>query len=210
MKRWESSCTAFEGDRRIASGSLMDVACAVKAVADQEDHAPILVFDDRTSHPVELDLRGSMSDVAERYAPIGLTRVLEPEAGGITPEPRRGPGRPRLGVVGREVTLLPRHWSWLGAQRGGASATLRRLVEQARKASTDTDRIRALQGATYAFMVAMVGNHPGFEEATRALYARDGEGFHAESEGWPPDLRDHARRLAKDVFTATTAPDPTL
>src|SRR4029079_4156101 len=64
----------------------------------------------------------------------------------------RGRGRPRLGVVAREGTLLPRHWEWLGTQPGGASVVLRKLVEEARRANGDADRTRAARDAAYRFM----------------------------------------------------------
>ncbi len=114
--------------------------------------------------------------------------------------PRRGPGRPRLGVVGREVTLLPRHWAWLEAQRGNASATLRQLVDQARREGEEADSVRRAQDAAHRFCNAMAGDRPGFEEAMRALFARDGGRFNAETYPWPCDIRDHARWLAEDVF----------
>jgi hypothetical protein len=114
----------------------------------------------------------------------------------------RGPGRPKLGVVAREVTLLPRHWEWLATQPGGASITLRRLVEHAKRASTGKDRVRRSQSAAYRFMSAMAGDEPGFEEATRALFAGNLDRFNTLVEGWPRDVRDHARRLATGAFTA--------
>jgi hypothetical protein len=111
------------------------------------------------------------------------------------PEPR-GRGRPKLGVVAREVTLLPRHWEWLGAQPGGASVALRKLVEEARRASGDRDRSRAARDAAYHFMSVMAGNLPGFEEASRALFANDRRRFVELIAGWPGDVRDHIVKLA--------------
>ncbi|MGK9169443.1 DUF2239 family protein [Inquilinus limosus] len=184
------TCTAFQGVRRIASGPLAEVALAVKRAADRDDAIPVLVFDDATSRPVELDLRGSEAEVLAR-----LPRAAEPEA-------PRGPGRPKLGVVAREVTLLPRHWDWLARQPGGASVTLRRLVEEARRAGEGQDRSRRAQEAAYRFMAAMAGDRPGFEEAARALFAPDRDRFVALTEAWPADIRDHARRLAVSAFDA--------
>jgi hypothetical protein len=196
----ERRCTAFAGDTRIASGTHQQVAEDVKKAVDAGEGRPVLVFDDVTSRPVELDLRGSVEDVARRYArPQGE----DPSgAGGPDPAPRLGPGRPRLGVVAREVTLLPRHWAWLSSQRGGASATLRRVVEQARKDSAGCDRAREAQDATYRFMAAIAGDQPGYEEALRALYSLDGEGFETHTASWPADLGEHARRLAAGAFGA--------
>ena len=193
-------CTAFEGDRRIASGSLSEVACAVKGVVDGCEWEVVLIFDDDTSRLIELDLRGTLEEVLAR---LGGPRGDDGSARESTTEegsPRRGPGRPRLGVVGREVTLLPRHWAWLEAQRGNASATLRRLVDQARRESEGADAVRRAQDAAFRFCTAMAGDRLGFEEAMRALFARDGDRFDAETDPWPADVREHARHVAADVF----------
>ena len=189
-----SACTAFAGDRRLASGPLAEVALAVKRAADAGGTAPILVFDDVTSRPVDLDLRGSEAEV--------LARLPQPAGPSPEPESPRGPGRPRLGVVAREVTLLPRHWDWLSRQPGGASAMLRRLVDEARHAGEGRDRLRGAQEAAYRFMAAMAGNRPGFEEASRALFAVDRGRFEGLTGAWPADIRDHARRLAAPAFDA--------
>ena len=176
------SCTAFDGHRLIASGSLRDVALATKHAIDAGAKGPVLVFDDQTSLPVEIDFRGTPEDVLSR---LGLAA---PEAA------PRGPGRPRLGVVAREVTLLPRHWEWLAAQPGGASATLRRLVEEARRGGAD--RARRSGEALDRFMQAMAGDLPHYEEASRAYWRGERDHFDHLIEAWPADVRDHARRLA--------------
>lgn len=49
-------------------------------------------------------------------------------------------------------------------------------------------------------MMAMLGNQPGYEEAARALYAGDRQRFLSSSDGWPVDLRGHARSLAEAAF----------
>ena len=191
-------CVAFAGTRRIAAGALADVALATKAAVDRGERAPVLVFDEETSEPVELDLRGTPDDVLRR-----LPRS-EPSAERQTSPPApRGPGRPRLGVVAREVTLLPRHWEWLAAQPGGASVALRRLVDEARRERGPADRVRQGREAAYRFMSAMAGNEPGFEEATRALFAGDAARFDATTAAWPADVRAHARRLAASTFAST-------
>ena len=187
----QTRCTAFEGPRRIGSGDLAQVAMKAKDAADRGGQ--VLIFDDETSQPIELDLRGTAAEVRTRLtAADGPAPVLAEPA---EPAPR-GPGRPKLGVVAREVTLLPRHWHWLNTQPGGASVALRKLVEQARHASEGKDRIRQSQEAAYRFMVAMAGDRPGFEEATRALFAGDADRFDRETASWPIDVRDHAQRLA--------------
>jgi hypothetical protein len=108
--------------------------------------------------------------------------------------PARGRGRPKLGVTAREVTLLPRHWDWLATQPGGASVALRRLVETARR--SDAARARAAQEAAYRFINAVAGNQPGHEEALRALFGNDLDGFAQRIAAWPADVRGYALKLA--------------
>jgi hypothetical protein len=189
---------SFAGARLIAAGPLPEVALATQA-AEQSglERAPI-IFDAVTSEPIELDLRGTAEDVVRRVDALMITTIA-PDAG--EPDAQRGPGRPRLGVVGREVTLLPRHWDWLATQPGGASAAIRRLVDQARVTYAGRDRTRRAQEYAYRFMTATLGDQPDFEEATRALFAPDRERFIEHTAHWPADLRDHARRLADDAFT---------
>ena len=188
---------AFEGDRCIASGDLREVARAAKQTFDRRKDASILVFDGRTSGPIEIDLRGTVADVLARLPDIaGIPTAVGDAA---VPAPR-GPGRPKLGVVAREVTLLPRHWEWLAQQSGGASVALRRLVDEARRANRDKDRIRHAQEAAYRFIAAMAENKPHFEEVARALFAGDAGRFKTWTAAWPADVRDHARRLAAVAF----------
>ena len=186
---------AFEGERRIASGDLQAVARAAKQTLDQRRDASVLIFNGSTSEPVDLDFRGSLEDVLARLPAPSDTAIAEPEL-----PPNRGPGRPKLGVVAREVTLLPRHWEWLAQQAGGASVAIRKLVEEARRGGDDKDRIRRAQEAAYRFMSVMAGNRPHFEEATRALFAPDPVRFKALIAGWPADIRDHAAELAERAF----------
>jgi hypothetical protein len=181
------TCTAFEGSRRIASGDLAQVALRTKEVIDRGGQAPVLIFDDATSELIEVDFRGTPEDVLKRLPPAATPQIED-----ATP---RHPGRPKLGVVAREVTLLPRHWDWLNGQPGGSSVALRKLVEEARKANAPRDRIRQAQEAAYRFLSAMAGNEPGFEEATRALFAGNRDRFGEWVEPWPADIRDHAKKL---------------
>ena len=189
---------AFEADQRVAAGDLRAVARAAKEMLDRRNDASILVFDGLTSEPVELDLRGNLDQVLGRL-PAGhvkpTTRDPEPEA-----PASRGPGRPKLGVVAREITLLPRHWEWLASQPGGASVAVRKLVDEARRRSEDRDRIRVAQDAAYRFMSAMAGNKPHFEDAIRALFAPDPERFAQLTAGWAKDVRAHATMLAERAF----------
>lgn len=186
-------CTAFGGLKRIASGLLSDVVVAAKRALDRGDALSVAIFDNETSRPIEVDFRGTVEEVRAR---LTSPPTAEPEA----EAPPRGPGRPKLGVVAREVTLLPRHWDWLNTQPGGASVALRRLVEAARRSTDGSARIRLAREAANRFMTAMAGDLPGFEEATRALFAGDRDRFEAETANWAPDVRDHSRRLAEPAF----------
>lgn len=180
---------AFEGEHRIGAGDLPEVARAAKQHLDQHKHAAILVFNGRTSALVDIDFRGSVDDVLARLPKLAPPPVEEPAA-------PRGPGRPKLGVVAREITLLPRHWDWLAQQKGGASVALRKLVDEARRASGDKDRTRSAQDAAYRFMTTMGGNRPNYEDAIRALFAHDRRRFATLIADWPADIRDHAIALA--------------
>ncbi|MBD9419086.1 DUF2239 family protein [Achromobacter sp. ACM04] len=190
--------TAFAGHRILAAGALSDVALAVRQAMDEGHDATILVFDDLSGKQVDLDLSGNHAAIAERHRVRIDPAAPAPEAPAslVDDAQPRGRGRPKLGVVAREVTLLPRHWDWLGAQPGGASVVLRKLVEQARRDNEAQDRRRERQEAAYRFMSSMAGNLPGFEEATRALYANDHERFTQQIAGWPEDVRGYAMGLA--------------
>ncbi|HEY3826782.1 MAG TPA: DUF2239 family protein [Bryobacteraceae bacterium] len=168
--------TAFHGLKKVGAGEAGDIIAVLK----KKPQGEIVVFEDATGSQVDLDLRGKISPA--ETVPL--------------PEEPRGRGRPRLGVVAKEVTLLPRHWDWLNVQPGGASVVLRRLVDEARKISGDRDRVRNAQESAYRFMSAIAGNLPGFEEATRALFAYDRRGFTNLVANWPEDVRDFAVRLA--------------
>jgi hypothetical protein len=187
----ERQYVAFAGPERIATGELVDVAAAVRRALDAEPTLQPLIFDAETGEQTDVDLRGSEADVRARLAPV--------------PPAPRSPGRPKLGVVAREVTLLPRHWEWLASQPGSASVTLRKLVDAARKAGDGANRVRLAQEAAYRFMNTVAGNEAGFEEATRALFASDAERFSAITEAWPIDVRAEARRMAEDAFAVGDA-----
>jgi len=167
--------TAFAAMERIASGDEESLRITLRAMGREAQS--ILLFDDATGRQVDIDLRVPVDAV-----------------------PARGRGRPSLGVKAREVTLLPRHWEWLAKQPGGASVALRKLVEAASKDANPRAAIRAAMDAAYAFATAMAGNVAGYEQAMRALYAADKAGFDAATADWPPDVRDHVRRLAALAF----------
>ena len=188
--------TAFEGNRRIASGTLATVATTVKEVIERGETAPVLVFDDQTGLQIDLNLR----KLQER-APETLAGAAPGE-----PTETRNAGRPRLGVVAREVTLLPRHWEWLGQQQGGASAALRRLIDQTRRENPDEEKLRTAREALYRFMTTMAGNAPGYEEALRALFARDSHRFSNLTSEWAPDVREYLWRLSPAAFGYASSP----
>lgn len=189
--------TAFEGFRLLARGPLPEVALAVKRALERRTNDPLLVFDDRNGRSIDLDTRGSDEAVVARMVALAPPAVAAAESGDASDvvEPR-GRGRPKLGVVAREVTLLPRHWEWLGAQPGGASVALRKLVEEARRANADKEQRRQAQERAYHFMSAIGGDLAGFEEASRALFAHDRARFEQLIEAWPSDVREHVSRLA--------------
>jgi hypothetical protein len=194
------SHTVFVGSRRLGGGSLPTVSLlARRALADDHD-GPVLVFDDRTGKVVDVDTRGTEADVLARLSPESPSAIATPDP--ATPletgsEPR-GRGRPKLGVTAREVTLLPRHWDWLSRQPGGASVALRRLVEDAKRLADQSGRDdqRQAQERAYRFMTTMAGDLRNYEEATRALFAKDAARLRELIEGWPADIRAHSLRLA--------------
>ncbi|MGC4029016.1 MAG: DUF2239 family protein [Steroidobacteraceae bacterium] len=189
------SYTSFDGHRCIANGSLQDNALAVKKALESHAAGPVLIFDDATGRSIDVDTRGTDEEVVARLTALVAAERSRNDA----PEsaPPRGRGRPRLGVVPREVTLLPRHWEWLAAQPGGASVALRKLVEEARRANSGKDKTRRAQERAYYFMLAMAGNLPGFEEATRALFAGEPLKVRELIATWPDDVREYAMKLAK-------------
>jgi hypothetical protein len=174
--------TAFIGESLIASGTLDEVLPKLKTVFDRKRSTMFLIFHDETGKQVDFDLRGSIAEVKGRVTPA---------------PPRTGPGRPKLGVISREITLMPRQWDWLEMQPSGASATIRRLVDEARKREPVKDRATH---ATGRFLSAMAGNYPGYEAATRALYRRDRRQFEQLISEWPIDVRKHAIDLSKGAF----------
>lgn len=195
-------CIAFNGMRRIAVGGFAEIAVEVKRLIDGNRHGAILVFDADTSDLLEIDTRGSVADVAQRYAPA------RSEEGVALPEPAevaRTRGRPRLGVVAREVTLLPRHWEWLNTQPGGASVALRKLVEEARRSHAPRDVARKSRDAAYKFMSPIASSLESFEEVARALFAGDGVRFATLLSEWPVDVREHALALAHQSFVALSS-----
>ena len=199
--------TAFQGHERLASGPLYDVArVAWQAITNggPAGHC-VLLFDDATGCVIDLEMRGDERAMLAHLSatmPAYMTPVppAEPAEADSTPRAR---GRPRLGVVAREITLLPRHWEWLATQPGGASVALRKLVDAARHTHADDDRAKGARDAAYRFLHAMAGDLREFEEVIRALYRGDEARFRALIAEWPRDLATHAAQLA---FPAATEP----
>ncbi len=184
-----STYTGFAGEKKIAEGDLKTIAQKLSAHQKKNPGDNPLIFDNRTSSILELDLRGSLQEILNRLP-------TDPNI----PEEKSGPGRPKLGVISREIGLLPRHWEWLALQPGGASVTLRKLVDEARKTNKPQDEKRAAQNATYKFMNAMAGNLPHYEEALRAFFAGNEALLKTLTHQWPTDIKDHVLRLAVRSF----------
>lgn len=161
---------------------------------------PVLIFRDATGEQVDVDLQGSLKQILKHLPAFSLFQPDEPE---VETAASSGPGRPKLGVTAREVTLLPRHWTWLGEQPGGASVTLRKLVEAARQTSQQQDQIRRAREACYRFMTAIAGNQPAFEDANRALFAGQHLAFEKALSAWPADVRAYALMLASKAFASS-------
>ena len=176
--------TAFASHSLVASGPLSDVLAQMMAYLDGGSPEQVLVFRDDTGQQVDFDLRGTIEEVLARLAP--------------EPPPRR-PGRPKLGVVAREITLLPRHWEWLEQQPQGSSAALRRLVEAARKREPDVEKARLFREGLSRIMWSVAGNLPNFEESTRALFAKQDRELLGLIENWPQDVRGYIRERLEYV-----------
>lgn len=189
-------CTAFWGVKVVASGSLQHVVSIVKTTLDDKDLTQLLIFDDATGKQIDVDLRGKTDEALKQ---LGEQSGQLPDAE-INHPPARRVGRPKLGVVSGEVTLLPKDWEWLKSQPGGASVTLRKLVGDARRAGGKQSKIRESQEATYHFMTAMSGNFQQYEEALRALYAGDLARFYHYIDDWAPDIKHYIQRLAANAF----------
>lgn len=179
-------CIAFSGPRRIACGTLADVIIEALRVTADRNRGPVLIFDERSSELLEVDFRGSVKDVMGRLAPPA---ALDPNAPASATDP-----------VLREVPLLPRHWAWLDEQPGGAAVALRKLVDQATRSHGNTDAARVARESAYRFMTAMASHQEGFEDATRALFAREAARFDELLRSWPVDVREHTLALALASF----------
>lgn len=185
---------AFDAHTALISGNLLAVARRLKEHHESGNLTPVLIFDDHTGRQMDIDISGSDEDIVARFD--------EGNAGerGSEAVKTGKRGRPKLGVVGREVTLLPRHWEWLDSQRGGASGTLRRLIDQARQQNSQADEVRNAQDSTNRFISAIAGDLAGFEDATRALYSGNEAAFKDQVKHWPKDVRKQALKFASGAF----------
>lgn len=187
------SYSAFDGHKLLTQGQLSKVVLNVKKRLKEDSSSSILIFSDLTGKQMDFDLRGTEQDILQRLqvfvsAPTDETKTAS------------GPGRPKLGVISREVSLLPRHWEWLSTQSGGASVTLRKLVDEARKRFADRDETKKAQERTYKFLSSIAGNFPHYEEALRNLFAKNKKAFELQITDWPKDIKLHASSLAAAAF----------
>lgn len=183
------SYTAFQNHKRVAKGPLEEIALKLKRKYEEDKTATFLIFDDQSGRTLEfLDFSGTNEQVLQR-----IQVYLPREESKST-----GPGRPKLGVVAREVSLLPRHWEWLAQQPGGASVTLRKLVEE--KAKSGQASVRELQEAAYRFLSVAAGDLAGYEEALRALYKKEEKIFGEFTKDWPRDIREHAKKMTEGIW----------
>lgn len=163
-----------------------EIIPGLKERAERDATELVLIFEVETGRQIDVDLRGALEEVLERYVPAAA----------------KGPGRPKLGVTSREVSLLPRHWDWLEEQPSGASAALRRLVEAAIKHEPGKERARRVRAALSRFLSAMAGDRPHYEEACRALFAGETAQFAVLVERWPKDIREYAVQQAQNAAAA--------
>lgn len=199
VDRRNARVTAFQGMSKRFDGTLAEVALAL-ATTEGGNLNGWLVFDDDTGRVVDIDLRGDANEIEQRLAGPAADANAEGKA------ETRARGRPRLGVVAREVTLLPRHWDWLAAQPGGASQVLRRLIDEARQRDGGRVEEKAAQERAYRFMSAVAGDFPRFEAASRALFAADHAGLDRETVGWPGDIRAYLLKLLDQAPSTTEKP----
>jgi len=186
--------SAFEGTKLLFQGEWEEVVLKIKRRLGKSENNSILIFSDLTGKTMDFNFQGTRQEILKRLEMFRDESSLPPSG---------GPGRPKLGVVSREVSLLPRHWEWLANQPGGASVTLRNLVEEAKRKSASGQNLKQIQERTYKFMSVIAGDFKGYEEALRALYKRDQKAFLAQIQEWPRDVREHTLELATSIFAET-------
>ena len=172
----------------IGQGELTDVALAAHRFLRTHPDQSALILQDSTCQIIDLDLSGDEA-LLERKANHYPIRSQAPVPDSKDP------------ITG-EITLLPRHWQWLAEQGGNASATLRRLIDEARrdpKQKADNE-CRRRQQLTYRFCQALCGDFQGYEDALRALYAADKDSFKTHISTWPADFALRAEALAEPIW----------
>jgi uncharacterized protein len=189
----QETYTAFEGTTLLFRGTFQEVVLKIKERLGRKENNSVLIFSDNTGKTMDFNFQGGMKDVLKR-----LEIYVAKQEG----TPVAGPGRPKLGVISREVSLLPRHWEWLANQPSGASATIRKLIEDAKKRSSVHVGVRQVQEHVYRFMSVIAGDMKGYEEALRALYKADRENFLLHTRDWPVDVRTHVVEMAEPIFEA--------
>lgn len=182
--------TAFNNNEILAQGSLETIALAVRQKVKEDKNASILIFSDLTGRQIDIDISGTEKQVLER---------LKIYSSNKTPQVSAGAGRPKLGVIPREISLLPHHWEWLINQDGGSSGIIRKLIDDKIK-STSPDKVKIAQERAYKFLSAIGGNLPNFDEATRYLYRKDKEKFQELTSSWPKGIVKHSMALLGGVF----------
>jgi hypothetical protein len=188
----KTTYTAFKGHNLFAHGTLDEVVLTIKGHIGKSDHSSVFIFSDSTGKMIDFNFQGTQKDILKR-----LEIFISEE----NPKENTGPGRPKLGVMSREVSLLPQHWEWLATQPGGASAILRKLVDEAKKKSLGTPTIKQIQEKVHRFVSSIAGDFEGYEEALRALYRKDKKEFLQQIESWPTDIKKHVMDLAKPIFS---------
>ncbi|AUN98945.1 DUF2239 domain-containing protein [Bacteriovorax stolpii] len=182
--------TAFNGHTLLCQGDLSEVVLEVKKFIGKASNSSILIFSDATGKTIDFNFHGTKQEIMKRLEVYTSPGSLDSS----------GPGRPKLGVVSREVSLLPRHWEWLATQRGGASATLRTLVDEAIKKAANTQSIKQIQDRAYQIMMILAGDLQGYEEALRAMYKKDRKAFYKHIETWPIDVINYLIQSTKPIF----------
>tara|TARA_B100001013_G_scaffold338302_1_gene259147 strand:+ start:260 stop:835 length:576 start_codon:yes stop_codon:yes gene_type:complete len=167
-----STYIAIHNKSLIAQGELPAV---IREAQRQFPEAEPCLYKLDNGKRVDIDWRGDAEEVIKRL-PAAL----------VPPAEKRG--RPKLGVISKEVTLLPEHWEWLSVQRGGASTTLRRLIDSAMSSMTPAQERRIKQDQLYS-MMRVFEDEAGFEAASRALYRLDEAAFSQAIGNWPEALQ---------------------
>ena len=199
---------AFQDNRRIATGPLAEMSLRLQALMTTSPNARVLVFDASSSEQIDIDHSGTPEQMLQALAVAHPAAMCSATPDTPCKPAPAGPGRPKLGVVAREVTLLPRHWEWLGSQPGGASVALRKLVDLARRDNQGQEVVRLARESAYRFMSAMAGDRVGFEDAARALFAGERQRFVSTVAAWPRDIGEHLNQLAVQAWPTEHMQEP--